>query len=69
MKKTESRRSFLGSVGGSVVATSALALGVAGQSQPELNASTNTSSSSVTDSPKGYQLTENVRRYYETAMS
>ena len=69
MKKTESRRSFLAGVGGSVVATSALALGVAGQSRSEHNAPTNTSSSSVTDSPKGYQLTEHVRRYYETAMS
>lgn len=68
MKDTQSRRAFIGGAGGTVAAAAALA--VVGVSKPEPAPSQLGQAAPAQDAKSsGYQLTEHVRRYYQTAMS
>jgi hypothetical protein len=68
VKDTQSRRAFIGGAGGTVAAAAALA--VVGVSKPD-NAPSQLGQAAPAQDAKssGYQLTEHVRRYYQTAMS
>lgn len=67
-KSTDKRRAFLGAIGTSAVAAASLAAVGASQSGEEV-VSAGVVPEQQAESRKGYQLTEHVRRYYETAMS
>lgn len=68
MTTTDKRRAFLGALGTSAVAAASVAAVGASQSS-EAEVSPGVAPEGQRESRKGYQLTEHVRRYYETAMS
>ncbi|MFM1928379.1 MAG: hypothetical protein RIR28_962 [Pseudomonadota bacterium] len=68
MTKKDNRRAFLGAVGASAVAAASVAAVGSSQSDEQAVAAGVTPQQQA-ESRKGYQLTEHVRRYYETAMS
>ncbi len=68
MKNIDKRRAFLSTVGASAVAAGAVA--TLGAAKPQVVAeSAGVPTDKQAESKKGYQLTEHVRRYYETALS
>jgi hypothetical protein len=68
MKTIDKRRAFLSTVGASAVAAGAVA--TLGAAKPQVFAeSAGVPKDKQAESKKGYQLTEHVRRYYETALS
>ena len=68
MKTVDKRRAFLSTVGASAVAVGAVA--ALGSGKPQVVAeAAGVPADKQAESKKGYQLTEHVRRYYETALS